>query len=75
MPDLAVFSTKRGLERVWVPRGEESEWIARFGRSGEAAALWRDYIANGRKFYPHPESVGEQMFYPATRGKRARVTP
>jgi hypothetical protein len=59
--DLATFSTKRGLERVWVPGGEESEWIARFGRMGIAAARWSDYTRWGRRFYPPTNSADRFM--------------
>lgn len=57
MGDLATFDPRKGFERVWVPGGEESEWIARFGRMGIAAARWRDYIRWGREFYPPTDSA------------------
>jgi hypothetical protein len=56
--DIVTFHQERGLERTWVPRDEESWWIAFWGKGGVPAARWKDYLRWGRQFYdPAPDDV------------------
>jgi hypothetical protein len=55
--DIVTFHQERGLERTWVPKAEESWWIAFWGKGGVPAARWKDYLAWGRSFYPPTESA------------------
>lgn len=65
-----MLRQERGLERVWVPVDEEDYWLGFWTRLGVPAARLADYKAWGGFFPPHPESVGDRMFYPKAR-KRA----
>lgn len=65
-----TFHQERGLERTWVPKAEESYWIAFWGRAGVPAARWKDYLAWGRRFYPvEPvhRSGGQKVLRPPKR--------
>jgi hypothetical protein len=70
MPDIIVFTQDRGPERVWVTESDVDMWLEFWHRDGSPAARWRDYREWGGFFPPHPESVGDDMFYPPTRRRR-----
>jgi hypothetical protein len=70
MPDIVVFTQHRGTERVWVTETEVDHWLAFWHKGGCPAARYRDYQKWGGFFPPHPETVGDDMFYPATRRRR-----
>lgn len=67
-----VFDQRDGPEKLWVPGGEESEWIKRFARWGTVAVTVHQYREWGGFFPPHPESVGDVMFYPKAREAQRR---
>jgi hypothetical protein len=67
---LMVFNQGRGPEEVWVPGGEESEWIARFGSYGRPACTIRQYREWGG-FWPRAtESADRVMVTRKRRGHR-----
>jgi hypothetical protein len=65
-----TFHQERGLERTWVPKAEESEWIAFWGRAGVPAARWADYHRWGRRFYPKLQSADIVMMRKPRRARR-----
>jgi hypothetical protein len=67
--DIVTFHQERGLERTWVPRDEESWWIAFWGKGGVPAARWKDYLRWGRQFYP-PTDSAERITLPKRRRAR-----
>lgn len=70
MPDIVVLTQHRGMERLWVRESDVEWWIRFYGRHGAPCVRWRDYQRWGGFWPPHPESVGEVMFYPRTRKHR-----
>jgi hypothetical protein len=68
VPDIVIFTQHRGRERVWVPEADVEWWLRFYGRGGAPACRWRDYVAWGGFWPPHPGAT-ELMFYPRTRGK------
>lgn len=67
-----IFTQDHGTRRVWVPESEVDWWIGFYAKEGAPVVRWRDYHAWGGFFPPHPESVGDAMFYPDTRRRRHR---
>jgi hypothetical protein len=65
--DIVTYRQDRGIDRTWVPKAEESWWIAFWGRGGVPAARWKDYLAWGRRFYPPADSADRVMLHRARR--------
>jgi len=69
MPDIVVFRQAHGKQRVWVPEADVEWWLRFWARQGAPTCRWRDYRSWGGFFPPHPEAVGDLMFYPRSRGR------
>jgi hypothetical protein len=71
--DIVTYRQDRGIDRTWVPKDQESWWIAFWGRGGVPAARWKDYLAWGRRFYPPPEVDGIRRNGMLHRARRKRT--
>lgn len=79
--DIVTFSQRRGLQRTWVPKDEESWWIEFWGRGGIPAARWADYHRWGGFWPRFSESADRERLpkpHPPVKRKRtnyAQWTP
>lgn len=64
-----VFSQSVGAEKVWVPGGEESEWIARFQGWGMMACTVHEYRRWGG-FFPRFAEAADSKALRRHRRKR-----
>lgn len=69
---MLVHDPRSGRDSVWVRESEMDWWRGYCAKHGWATATLMEYREWGGFFPPHPESVGDAMFYPDTRRRRPR---
>lgn len=75
MPTMYVHRPEsNGRETVWISEGEMDWWRAFCNKHGWPTATVTEYKEWGGFFPPHPESVGDVMFYPKARRRLPRLS-